>query len=198
MSGSGDISGLISDTLKLLQRALVVPDVVASPLSTNLPPRDLVRPCALLLSPHPDDECLTGALPLRLLREENWQIINVAVTLGSNVDRQMVRCAELAKACTVLGFEGVLLQEEGKYPVTPTLRDQSPPAWQKMVARFCEIITYCRPQAVFLPHSQDAHPTHMGTHWLGMDALAKQEKSFSCALIQTEYWQPYAEPNLMV
>jgi LmbE family N-acetylglucosaminyl deacetylase len=37
----------------------------------------------LIFSPHPDDECIIGGLALRLLREAKWNVINVAVTLGS-------------------------------------------------------------------------------------------------------------------
>ena len=42
----------------------------------------------MLFSPHPDDECVVGALPLRLKNELNLPIINVAVTLGSNAGRK--------------------------------------------------------------------------------------------------------------
>jgi hypothetical protein len=42
----------------------------------------------LLFSPHPDDECITGLLPLRLMRETGRQIINIPVTFGSNTQRQ--------------------------------------------------------------------------------------------------------------
>ena len=45
----------------------------------------------LLFSPHPDDECLTGALPLRFRRESGRLVVNVAVTLGSRPERQAAR-----------------------------------------------------------------------------------------------------------
>ena len=35
----------------------------------------------------PDDECIVGGLPIRLLREAGFKIVNVAITLGSKVDR---------------------------------------------------------------------------------------------------------------
>jgi hypothetical protein len=35
-------------------------------------------PVALLFSPHPDDEVLTGLLPLRLQREAGARVVNVA------------------------------------------------------------------------------------------------------------------------
>ncbi len=45
-------------------------------------------PIALIMSPHPDDECIMGGLPLRLMREAGFRIINVAVTLGSNLGEE--------------------------------------------------------------------------------------------------------------
>jgi hypothetical protein len=62
-------------------------------------------PNVLIFSPHPDDECITGGLALRLLREAKWNVVNVAVTLGSNRARQAARRRELQNACAALGFK---------------------------------------------------------------------------------------------
>lgn len=62
-------------------------------------------PVALIFSPHPDDECIIGGLALRLLRESGIRILNIAVTLGSNRERQQPRLQELQNACRWLGFE---------------------------------------------------------------------------------------------
>src|SRR5689334_9397366 len=61
-------------------------------------------PTALILSPHPDDECIIGGLALRLQREAGLRVINVAVTLGSKKERQEGRWNELQNACGRLGF----------------------------------------------------------------------------------------------
>ena len=45
----------------------------------------------LIFAPHPDDECITGALALRLMREAGKQIINIPVTFGSNEKRHAGR-----------------------------------------------------------------------------------------------------------
>jgi LmbE family N-acetylglucosaminyl deacetylase len=198
MSAPDTASGILSDTLHLLRRSPAQPDVAASFLSTALPSHDPGRPCALLLSPHPDDECLTGALPLRLKREIGWQIINVAVTLGSNRDRRAGRKAELAKSCAVLGFDVALPEEGGFSNVHPDTPQNDGLVWHEMTVRLAEIIAHYKPQVVFMPHEGDANGTHMGTHALGLAALVKQADGFSCALAETEYWQPNAEPNLMV
>ena len=69
-------------------------------------PRPAIAPAApkaLLFSPHPDDECITGALALRLLREARFNVINVAVTQGSNPARQAARWTELTTPAIFLG-----------------------------------------------------------------------------------------------
>ncbi len=64
----------------------------------------LDAPKALIFSPHPDDEVITGGLALRLLREAKWNVINVAVTQGSKKERQAERFAELKACCDCIGF----------------------------------------------------------------------------------------------
>ena len=53
-------------------------------------------PKALVFAPHPDDELLTGGLSLRLLRERGFAVIDVAVTLGSSVERRSGRLVRVA------------------------------------------------------------------------------------------------------
>src|SRR5258706_3258614 len=60
---------------------------------------------ALILSPHPDDECIVGGFALRLMREAGMRVINVAVTLGSNKLRRAERWKELSSACKWIGFD---------------------------------------------------------------------------------------------
>ena len=73
------------------------------PLPKVQPKND--APIALIMSPHPDDECIIGGLPLRLMRETGFRIVNVAITLGSNLDRRKERLRELHRACEWIGFE---------------------------------------------------------------------------------------------
>src|SRR5258706_5858649 len=61
-------------------------------------------PRALIFSPHPDDEVIIGALPLRLLRELRWNVINVAVTHGSSKARHAERWRELESCCHYIRF----------------------------------------------------------------------------------------------
>ncbi|SVC64193.1 uncharacterized protein METZ01_LOCUS317047, partial [marine metagenome] len=78
---------------------------------------------ALLFSPHPDDECIIGGLPLRLMRESGTRVVNVAVTLGSNKDRQQPRLAELKAACDWIGFELRETIPNGLERITPATRE---------------------------------------------------------------------------
>jgi LmbE family N-acetylglucosaminyl deacetylase len=197
---SPDVSApkIIAGYVRLLKTPLAAPEIAAPALSTTTPECDPKRPCALLLSPHPDDECLTGVLPLRLLREQNWQIINVAVTLGSDPLQRARRKKELAKACAVLGFGCVLPEEDGFSNVTLSARKAHPAAWVEKVRRIVKIIAEIKPRAIVMPHAADWHETHMGTYLLGMDALEIMPRSFACAVALTEYWQPMADPNVMI
>lgn len=189
---------LASDYARLVNRQIKAPDIAApNILTTALPHRDPSRACALILSPHPDDECLTGAFPLRLRREDNWQIVNLCVTLGSDRMRQNERKHELAKACAVLGFDCLLPKENGLSNIAVAARENDA-EWPEKVETIMAVFDALRPQAIFLPHAEDGHATHIGTHFLGMDALAKMPNDFSCVVALTEYWQPQPKPNTLI
>ena len=86
------------------------------------PPVAAGAPTALIFSPHPDDEGIIGGLPLRLRRESAWDVVNVAVTQGSNRARQSERLAELRAACGFIGFGLVQTAPNGLEKVTPKCR----------------------------------------------------------------------------
>ena len=136
----------------------------------------------LLFSPHPDDECITGLLALRLMREAGMQIINVPVTYGSNVERQSARAAELKDACDYLGWK--ILERDGFQALE---KDD-----------IVEILKQEQPKVVFFPHSKDWNSRHISTHFLVIDALAQMPADFSCPVVEVEFWAAMADPNLMV
>ncbi len=152
-------------------------------------------PKALIFSPHPDDECIVGGLALRLLREAKWNVINVAVTLGGKIARRTERLGELRGACDFLGF-GLAVADWDD--VNPTARRENRPSWRAAVEIVAEILAEQQPRAVFVPHENDRHPTHIGTHFLVLDALEKLSPRFECHLVETEFWGQMAEPNLLV
>lgn len=129
---------------------------------------------ALILAPHPDDECITGALPLRLRQEAGWRVTALAVTLGSAPARQAARWAEMQTACAVLGFE------------PRRLADQA----------LAAVMSESHPDLVLLPHAQDDNPTHRRVHAAGIAALA--DAQIDTVLACTEFWSTQAAPNALV
>jgi len=137
---------------------------------------------ALIFSPHPDDECITGLLPLRLMREAGMQVVDVPVTFGSNVERQPGRAAELKAACGYLGWS--ILPRSGFQNLEK--------------ADIVEILNAGQPKVIFMPHSKDWNSRHIATHFLVMEALEEMSADFSCTVIETEFWGAMDDPNLMV
>jgi LmbE family N-acetylglucosaminyl deacetylase len=169
----------------------------------GIPPQTRKRPApgtpaALIFSPHPDDECIVGGLALRLMRETGMRIVNVAVTLGSKRERQMARREELKNACGWLGFDLELTAPNGLEKITPQTRQNDPRHWADAANVIAASLAKHRPQAIFFPHEADWNRTHIGTHFLVMDALKSLPPDFQCALIETEFWGQMPSPNLMV
>lgn len=154
--------------------------------------------CCVMVSPHPDDECIVGALPLRLLRQGGWRVVNLAVTHGSNPQRQLARPAELEKACQVLGFENRLLAPRGLVRVSEASRSQEPGHWANCVEVVAQQIRALQPDLLLCPHPQDAQAAHRGTYCLLMDVLAGMPAHYSPLVAMTEYWSTMAAPNLML
>jgi LmbE family N-acetylglucosaminyl deacetylase len=182
--------------------ARLVADGKSLPLGT-LPPSPRPKsnpdaPVALIFSPHPDDECLIGGLALRLMRETGLRIINVAVTQGSNPERQEARGRELKNACGWLGFELEPTAPRGLEKITPRARTNDPQRWQESVKVIADTLIRHQPRAIFFPHERDWNGTHIGTHFLVMDALRTLPADFQTRIVETEYWEPMATPNLMV
>jgi LmbE family N-acetylglucosaminyl deacetylase len=161
----------------------------------DLPPN---APRVLLFSPHPDDECVIGALPLRLLREAGLRVVNVAVTLGSNQARQSERLKELERACGFLGFDLLTTAPSGLERVNRETRHQHPEEWAAKVKTVAGLLEAQSPRAIVFPHDRDWNSTHVGVHWLVADALQSLGPSFECYTVETEFWGQCDDPNLVV
>ena len=155
-------------------------------------------PTALFFAPHPDDECISGGLAVRLLREARMRVVNVAVTLGSKKERQAERLEELRHACHYLGFELVPSAPNGLERIQPKTRQQEPEHWASCVKAVRTILERFRPRVVLFPHDRDWNSTHIGAHFLVMDALRQMPADFECYLVETEFWGAMTDPNLMV
>jgi LmbE family N-acetylglucosaminyl deacetylase len=155
-------------------------------------------PRALIFSPHPDDECIIGGLAVRLMREAGMRVVNVAVTQGSNKARQAGRLDELKAACGYLGFDLIQTAPSGLERINLETRSGNPEQWRSSVEVIAAILEEQRPRVVFFPHDADWNSTHVGTHYLLVDALARQAPDFTCHAVETEFWGAMASPNLMV
>jgi LmbE family N-acetylglucosaminyl deacetylase len=166
----------------------------------RLPRPDIAAdaPKVLIFSPHPDDEVIIGGLALRLLREAKWNVINVAVTQGSNEARKAGRLAELQACCDCIGFGLVTTAPGGLDRVNVKTREQDPAHWAQSVQVIAKILAEHQPKVILFPHDKDWNSTHIGTHYLVMDALKTLPTSFACHTVETEFWGAMWSPNLMV
>jgi N-acetylglucosamine malate deacetylase 1 len=159
---------------------------------------------AVYCAPHPDDEALSAALALRW-RLQGAQVTNVAITLGSDLSQRTRRLSELKSACRVLGFNLVVPATDagpsGFEGVNLKSRQDHPREWGEKVRILSEIFESEQPDVVFAPHAEDFNTTHIGTHYLVVEALARHLEragGASLPLIQTEFWHQLFQPNLMV
>ena len=186
----------VDEFVKLQDEARAMPlgdfAPVAAPRLMDNAPRILV------FAPHPDDEAITGALTLRLRRELNYRVCVVAVTQGSRVERQEARLQEMYGACHFLGFELITTRQNGLASINPKTRTGNPDGWATSVETIAQIISYHRPSFIFMPHEHDWNSTHIGTYLLVVDALKTLGPAFRCRIVETEYWRPMADPNLLV
>lgn len=186
----------VEQLAQLLHEGRGLPLGGLAPLPRVAPRPD--APVALLLSPHPDDEVLTGGLALRLMREAGWRVVNVALTLGSNEARQAERWRELEACCNFIGFELVAARSGGLGPVSLERRVADAAGWAACVQAVAALVQRHAPRAIFFPHDDDAHGTHVGTHHLVVDALATLGQAFQTYAVETEFWRALREPNLLV
>jgi LmbE family N-acetylglucosaminyl deacetylase len=162
----------------------------------NRPPVAAGAPTALIFAPHPDDEVIIGGLPLRLLRELEINVVNVAVTLGSRADRRAERWQELTNCCDYIGFGLVAPAERGLEGINPVTRQQDSQRWSASVKAIAHLLAEHRPSTIFFPHDDDWNKTHIGVHYLVLEALSSS--GLACQVVETEFWGAMDAPNLMV
>ncbi len=187
---------LVSDYARLLEKGRTYPLGTFEPAARPEIPAN--APKALFFAPHPDDECIVGGMAVRLMRQARMNLINVAVTLGSKKERQQERLLELKNACNYLGFTLLTTAPNGLEKISPKTREQDPKYWAGCVKVIKDILDQHQPKVVLCPHDRDWNGTHIGTHYLVMDALKQMPASYECHLIETEFWGAMTDPNLMV
>jgi LmbE family N-acetylglucosaminyl deacetylase len=186
----------VTDIARLVGEGKTLPLGKAEPLPP--PPFAPDAPNALFFSPHPDDECISGGLALRVMREAGYRTINVAVTQGSRKDRQAERWKELEAACNYIGFGLVATGPNGLEKVNAKTRANDPGHWAECLKVITGILSARKPRVIFFPHERDWNSAHIGTHLLVMDSLKQLPVEFECYLVETEFWGQMDDPNLMV
>jgi LmbE family N-acetylglucosaminyl deacetylase len=154
-------------------------------------------PKVLIFAPHPDDEMITGALPLRLLQERRCTVIDVAVTLGSRPDRRAARLRELEVSCASIGFGLIAPDRAGLERINLAGRAEDPRGWGIAVNILVGVLAAQQPDIVFLPHAHDWNATHIGTHHVVLDAM-RLLPNLVCRVVEVEFWGAMAAPNLMI
>jgi N-acetylglucosamine malate deacetylase 1 len=153
-------------------------------------------------APHPDDECLSGALAFRLRIDSGAAVTNVAITLGSSRQQRARRLHEVECACQAAGFDLVVPQHPSGFDdVIESNRKEMPREWSKKVDILCEIFNRESPDVVLTPHVHDFNSTHVGTHYLVVDALGQHLERHNrepVLFIETEFWHQIERPNLML
>ena len=101
------------------------------------------------------------------------RVINVPVTLGSNVGRKQGRYKELTGACNYLGFELLQIRENALDNINRSSRSSKEEnvkkMWKQAVAQLTAILAANSPKVIFFPHDSDANTTHAGTNSLVME-----------------------------
>jgi LmbE family N-acetylglucosaminyl deacetylase len=196
MPATSSFHAMVSGYAELLRAGAAIPPGGPAPRERPRIAPDARK--ALIFSPHPDDECVVGALPLRLLRDLGTNVVNVAVTQGSRKDRRAERWRELKAACDHLGFGLIPTVEGGLENIDVASRAREPEPWAASVEVVAGILAEHAPAIVIMPHEADWHPTHIGTHHLVIDALSRMPPDFACRVAETEFWGAMATPNVMV
>jgi len=194
METNNPYQALVGGFARLLSEGEALSPVGLIP--SKRPPIAADAPTALIFAPHPDDEVIIGGLPLRLLRELKLNVVNVAVTLGSRAERQAERWQELKNCCDHIGFGLVAAGERGLEDINPTARQQYPQRWSAAVEAITQVLRAQRPSMIFFPHDDDWNKTHIGVHYLVLEALGSS--GLACQVVETEFWGAMDAPNLMV
>jgi LmbE family N-acetylglucosaminyl deacetylase len=132
----------------------------------------------LIISPHPDDECLMSGLALRAKEEFKTEVGVLPYGFGSDPLRQEERKKEWKRSLQVLGFKEVLIFGDS---IEATL-------------------LHFNPDAILIPHLRDVHPTHIccsKESWEAAKAMVSKSKT-PLLVLESEYWGQIERPNLLI
>ena len=81
---------------------------------------------------------------------------------------------------------------------TPRPASRTPRTGPPASTSSSDLLEQHQPKVVLCPHDRDWNSTHIGTHYLVMDALKQMPAGFTCYVVETEFWGAMTDPNLMV
>lgn len=197
--GFDDWLSYVERYVELIRQGRNTPFKQFSSLQAHSPA--LSAPKVVICSPHPDDETLTGLLPLRLLQESGLDVVNLAVTLGSDPKRKNERQNELQAACSVLGFRCDVFKGSPDFnEITFQNVSANTGDWQQQVKKMATFFDQEQPDMVICPHADDGHPTHEGTNQLVMQSLLQYSAANNKEIffVESEFWHPLKNPNVLV
>jgi LmbE family N-acetylglucosaminyl deacetylase len=134
----------------------------------------------LIVSPHPDDECILGSIALRLQWENKCPIFVLPATYGSQYTQRARRLDELQAACKTLNW---------------SLYNRSLTKNFSML-ELKKILEKLKPVAIVTYHPRDNHPTHSKISQIVLDCL--KQNNITSTLFLGEYWSTLRRPNLSV
>lgn len=137
-------------------------------------PMEVVLPAKkrfLCVAPHPDDAELGMGGTLIKLRQQGHEVLICDMTNGEPTPNGSpeLREKEWTKASEIMGVERVNLRLKNR-EVQHTIEARH---------RLAGVMRQFRPEVVFIPYYPDAHPDHIATHRIAIDARfdAKLSKS---------------------
>jgi hypothetical protein len=137
--------------------------------------RKFIQKNILILSPHPDDECLLGSMALRLKNENNTDVYNISFSLGSNPKRQKERLSELEKSCKVLGIKNIKIKNSDEIK-----------KWIKKL----------NPFLIISSSVDDRHPTHIKSAMTLKNEI--KNLNYSGFVAWGEYWGQLKNANTLI
>jgi hypothetical protein len=119
--------------------------------------------------------------------------------IAADAPRALIFSPHPDDECIIGGLALRLQREAGLRVVNVAVtRGTDPAHWSASVEVIARLLGEHRPAMIFFPHDADWNSSHIGTHHLLVDALARQAPAFTCRVVETEFWGAMATPNLMV
>lgn len=146
---------------------------------------------AVVFCPHPDDDAFSCGATISEMVRKGCEVVCVYMTLSpkgvagnmTDGEKGATRKKEGIEACRIMGSRPVFLNlDEPRLEHTP-----------QTVKAVAELLKTERPDVIFLPPENDAHPTHRATSKIVLEALGQRKTE----VWFYETWTPLAEPNFI-